>query len=219
MDRGKDVEMTNSVDQKIEGTRRQLLVLLRRSRRSINELARSLGISDNAVRVHLAGLQRDGLVESAGVERSTGGKPAQLYQITPEAEELFPKAYSTVFNGLIEVLAEERGREDLTRLLRRVGSRAVGDSVSPEATLEGRVREAAAILRRLGGDVEVDRDGDDWLIQGYACPLSAVTSQHEEVCCLAESLVEEVTGAPTTEICTRGERPRCGFRIVGGGTP
>ncbi len=207
--------MTSSVDQKIEGTRRQLLQLLRRSRRSINELARALGISDNAVRVHLAGLQRDGLVEPAGVERSTGGKPAQLYQITAAAEELFPKAYSAVLSTLIAVLGEEQGREEVTRLLRRVGGRAAEGSRSADDSLEGRVREAASVLRRLGGDVEIGRDGDDWVIQGYACPLAAVTSEHAEVCCLAESLVGEITRAPTAEFCARGDRPRCAFRIVG----
>src|SRR5690606_23239457 len=65
-------------------TRAHLLALLRRSRRSINELAKALGVTDNAVRIHIAAMQRDGLVQTAGVERGTGGKPAQLYEITPE---------------------------------------------------------------------------------------------------------------------------------------
>src|SRR5687768_9921707 len=87
-------------------TRTRLLELLRRSRRSINELAAAVGISDNAVRTHLSALQRDGLVEPAGTERSTGGKPAQLYEITPDAEELFPKAYGWTLGGLLSLLEE-----------------------------------------------------------------------------------------------------------------
>ena len=75
--------MTNWFDRLIGGTRGQLLVLLRRAERSINELAEALGISDNAVRMHVASLQRDGMVETAGVERDTGGKPARRYQLTP----------------------------------------------------------------------------------------------------------------------------------------
>jgi predicted ArsR family transcriptional regulator len=205
--------MANWLQQAAEGTRGQLLSMLRRSRRSINELAGALGISDNAVRIHVAALQRDGMVETAGVERTTGGKPAQLFQITPEAEERFPKAYALVLGELIRVLEAEQGREAVVRLLREVGARAASVSHGSAGELEGRVREAAAVLRGLGAEVDVERLGGDWLIQGYACPLSAVTREHAEVCCLAESLVGEVTGAPTREQCARGDRPRCAFHV------
>ena len=46
------------------------------------------------------------MVQTAGVERATGGKPAQLYEITPEAEEMFPKAYALVLSSLIQLLEE-----------------------------------------------------------------------------------------------------------------
>ena len=58
--------MTNWFDRLVGGTRGELLTLLRRAERSINELAEKLGISDNAVRMHIASLQRDGMVEAAG---------------------------------------------------------------------------------------------------------------------------------------------------------
>ena len=208
--------MTNWLEQMAESTRGQLLALLRRSRRSINELASALGISDNAVRMHVAALQRDGMVESAGLERTTGGKPAQLFQITTAAEERFPKAYAVILGELIRVLEAEQGRESVTRLLREVGAQAAEGSRARAGELESRVRKAAAVLRGLGADVEVEQRGSEWVIQGYACPLSAVTREHPEVCCLAESLVGEITGAETREHCARGDRPRCAFHISAG---
>lgn len=51
-------------------TRGQVVTLLRRGSRTVDELAGTLGLTDNAVRAHLAGLERDGLVtqgRSAGV--------------------------------------------------------------------------------------------------------------------------------------------------------
>ena len=108
----------NWMERVLGGTRVQLLSLLRRSRRSINELAAAAGITDNAVRTHVAAMQRDGMVQSAGVERATGGKPAQLYEITPEAEEMFPKAYALVLSSLIQLLEEREGRDEVVRLLR-----------------------------------------------------------------------------------------------------
>jgi DNA-binding transcriptional ArsR family regulator len=90
-------------------TRAQLLRLVRRASLSIGDLAAALGISENAVRNHVAAAERDGLVRSAGVQRSTGGKPARLYELTAGAEELFPKAYALVFAELVRTLREEDG--------------------------------------------------------------------------------------------------------------
>jgi predicted ArsR family transcriptional regulator len=198
------------------GTRARLLELLRRSRRSINDLADALQITDNAVRTHLSAMQRDGMVEPAGTERSTGGKPAQLYEITPEAEELFPKAYGWVLTELLLLLKEREGHEEVTALLREVGRRAAEDAETG-GDREARVHAAAELLRQLGGDVEVQRNEAGWRLQGYGCPFSAVAARHQEVCALAESLIERITGLSVTECCNRGEaRPRCAFQVAAG---
>lgn len=194
-------------------TRAEILRLLRRGRRSINDLAAALGITDNAVRTHVAAMQLDGMVRSAGVERGTGGKPAQLYEITPAAEDLFPKAYALVLTELLSLLEERHGREQVIALLREVGTRAAGAGRRVVGYDEARVQAAADILRSIGGDVEVLRERDFWRIRGHGCPLSGVVAEHHEVCSLAEALVGEVTGLPVTECCDRGERPRCAFMV------
>jgi predicted ArsR family transcriptional regulator len=38
-----------------------------------------------------------------------GGKPAYVYELTPEAENLFPKGYEPVLRRLLDVLAERLG--------------------------------------------------------------------------------------------------------------
>lgn len=207
--------MTNWFDRMAGGTRGQLLVILRRSAATINDLAGELGISDNAVRTHIAALQRDGMVEHAGVLRSTGGKPAQLYRITREAEELFPKAYALVLGELIRVLEERDGRDGVTELLRRVGARAAAAQGMVAGGPEARVAAAAEVLRGLGGDVAVERNDGGWLLRGHGCPLSGVVGEHPAVCAMAETLVAEIAGRPVRECCERGDRPRCSFRIEG----
>src|SRR5690606_1946883 len=104
-------------------TRARLLRLVRRAASSIAELAQALGITENAVRTHVAAAERDGLVQPAGMQRSTGGKPARLYELTPAAEELFPKAYALVLAEVIRTLREEDGDAAAVERLRRVGSR------------------------------------------------------------------------------------------------
>ena len=206
--------MANWLEDLAGETRSELLRLLRRSRHTITSLAGSLRLTDNAVRTHVAALERDGLVKHVGSQRDTGGKPARVYALTAEGEELFPKAYALVLGGLVDELARAEGRERAVELLRSVG-RQVGAGVAATEEPEVRIAAAAAALRGLGGDVEVQRDNGGWVLQGYACPLSAVAAKHPEVCQLARALVEEITGSPVTECCERGDRPRCRFQVQG----
>ena len=83
-------------DQKFfASTRGRIVTLLRCTGRTVEELARALGLTDNGVRSHLAILERDGIVRQHGtISHEGGGKPAYVYELTPEAEEdLFTKAY------------------------------------------------------------------------------------------------------------------------------
>ena len=194
-------------------TRGQIVALLRRASRTVDELARALGLTDNAVRAHLAALERDGLVHQRGVRRG-GGKPAYAYDLTAEAERLFPKAYGPVLRQLLDVLAERLGPAESEALLRAVGRRLAAGQAVPDGDLRARLAVAVALLNDLGGLAELE-DGDRaFVIRGYSCPLAAVTPDHPAVCKLAETLLAEVVGTPVRECCDRGERPRCRFEVA-----
>ena len=194
-------------------TQARLLGLLRRSRQTITSLAETLGLTDNAVRMHIAALHRDGIVAQVGTLRDTGGKPARLYGLTSQGEELFPKAYALVLGRLVEEIVRTQGRDRAVKLLRAVGVQTAAGA--PRGTNPKRRMDAAAqLFRDLGADVEVEKTTAGWRLRGYGCPLSAVTAGHPELCELGKALVEEVVGEPVTECCQRGEQPRCGFEIA-----
>ncbi len=118
-----------------DSTRGQTVTLLRRSGRTVDELAKALGLTNNGVRAHLATLERDGVVRQRGSVRpgSGGGKPAYVYELTPEAEDMFPKAYEPVLGYLLDVLSEGLGSKESEALLRDVGRRiAEGRKASGE---------------------------------------------------------------------------------------
>lgn len=195
----------------IGGTRQNVLELLVRSDRTVQELADEIGVSANAIRGHLAALERDGLAVQREVRRETGGKPATVYALSREADELFPKAYAVVLQGVLSVLEEREGPEAVQQTLAAVGARA---AVPTGGSQEERVRAAAGVLESLGGTVEVLREEGRWKIRGFSCPLSAVTSEDDRICGLAETLVRETTGGSVTEVCQRGQRPRCAFEVA-----
>lgn len=194
-------------------TRGQVVTLLRRASRTVDELARALDLTDNAVRAQLAGLERDGLVRQQGLRRGAG-KPAYAYDLTPEAERLFPKAYGPVLRQLLAVLAERLRPEELEGLLRTVGRRLATGRTAPASEPRARLATAVAVLNELGGLAELEERDGAIVIRGYSCPLAAAVPGHPAVCKLAEALLSEVVGAPVRERCDRGERPRCRFDVT-----
>ena len=95
-------------------TRGQIIALLRRSERTVEELAQALHITANAVRVHLLALERDGLAQQGSVRRGPH-KPASTYVLTAQAERRFPKAHAPVLGQLLAVLAEQLDPPELEK--------------------------------------------------------------------------------------------------------
>lgn len=207
---------TNWDEKFFESTRGRIVTLLRRSGSTVEELARALDVTDNGVRAHLAVLERDGIVRQRGSVRrgSGGGKPAYFYELEPEAEDLFPKAYEPVLRRLLDVLSERTGEEKAEELLRAVGRRLAEEREVPADGARARMEAAVAMLNELGGLAELEESDGGFVIRGYSCPLGGVTPDHPEVCRMAETLIAELAGVPVHERCDRGERPRCSFEIA-----
>jgi predicted ArsR family transcriptional regulator len=206
---------TTKLDERFfDSTRGRIVTLLRGKLRTVNELAEELGLTDNAVRAHLLSLERDGLIRQSGVQRGHR-KPHFAYELTPEAENLFPKAYDALLNGLISVLKGRLAPDALEEVLREVGrSLAAGQETGRSPDLESRVESAVRVLEALGGAARFEREGDNYLIRSDGCPLAAAVAEHPEVCRLTEALVAEITGAPVRERCDREKAPRCRFEIL-----
>ena len=81
---------------------------VRRGDHSVNALALALGITDNAVRLHLAALVRDGLVWRRGVRHSgRAGQPAAEYGLAAAGEIALSAAYAPALTALVWALAHE----------------------------------------------------------------------------------------------------------------
>ena len=194
-----------------ESTRGQIVTILRASACTVDELATRLELTDNAVRAHLATLERDGLVRQSGLRRGPR-KPHFTYVLTPEADALFPKAYDTLLNQLIAVLKTRLEPSEIEEVLREVG-RAMATDAPKNGSLESRVQTAVKVFEAIGGSADIEEQGDKIVIKGNGCPLAAAVSVHPEVCRLAETLVAEIVKVPVTELCDRSGRPQCRFEI------
>src|SRR5215813_1992239 len=119
---------------------------------TVNELAKELRLTDNAVRAHLANLERDRLVAQSGTKPGVR-KPHATYALGPEAEHLFPKAYGRLVSLLMSIFSRQVKPRNF-----RAGMRTAGRAVAREhlGELRGKTREqridaALGILKELGG--------------------------------------------------------------------
>ena len=197
-------------------TRGRVVALLRRAGMTVDELADALGLTDNAVRAHLATLERDRLVQVQG-ERRDGriGKPATVYIASPGADAAFSKAYIPLLTSLLSALGDRLTAKELTALLADVGSRLAAGAAHPSGELSRRAEAAAELLNRLGGlaSVEEVEPGKCYLIQGCGCPLGAAVKQRSEVCEAVVALLATVAGANVRSCCRYGDRPSCCFEV------
>ena len=197
-----------------KSTRGKILELLRTRERTVNELADALHLTDNAVRAHLASLERDRLVVQSGT-RPGIRKPHTTYALGPESEQVFPKAYGRLVSLLMSMFSRQLKPQTL-----RSGMRAAGRSVAQEhlRELKGKTRQqridaALGILKDLGGMASFREENGRHFICGNGCPIAAATANHPEACLLAESLLTEVIGTSVKAHCINGPKPSCRFEV------
>ena len=194
-----------------ESTRGQIVMLLRDSAKTVNEIADTLKLTDNAIRAHLLSLERDRLVEQKGVVKGFR-KPHNTYGLTGEARHLFPKPYAFLFNKLLDALKRTLSTTTFLHTLRDVGH-GIGNENFADGDLDSRLDESLKILESLGGAAKVVRENGKVIIKSESCPFSEAVSAHPEVCKVAESMIEEIVEKPVKEVCDREASPKCCFEI------
>lgn len=194
-------------------TRGRIVLLLRRTGSTVDELARALHLTDNAVRAHLATLERDGLVCQAGVRRGSG-KPAQVYHLTQEAEHIFPKAYGPVLRSLLDSLSTLLSPAQRVEVIQCAGQRLAAQWSIPPGELRARVQAALHVFDQLGGLTELEESPERYVIKSATCPLTAIAPDHPEVCRLTQAFLSHIIGVPVEEHCERKYAANCFFILA-----
>ncbi|HEY2823920.1 MAG TPA: ArsR family transcriptional regulator [Gemmatimonadales bacterium] len=196
------------------GTKSRVVALLRRGSATALELARALRLTGNAVRAHLADLERDGLVVQAGIRRGRR-KPAFLYALAADGQALVSRAYPPLLGRLLDVLEGLLSAKETARALRAAGARLALGFSKPTGAPRERAEGTIGVLRSLGAEARLAGSGRTLRIEGEGCPLSAIVDDHPQACLAIESLLETLLDLPVHEACVRGPGapPRCRFSV------
>jgi len=205
--------------QLLDTGRGRIVSLLRRGSLTVDDIASQLELSASGVRAQITAMERDGVVRRVGRRPGTT-RPSQIFELTPEVEQLLSRAYIPLLSQLVDVFANNLPARQVDALLREAGrnlSRQLS-SGRPSGPLRARVVATSDVLNdQLGAVTHVEENGR-FIIRGQGCPLSALTGKHPAVCRVMESLVKEFTGASVHECCERAHRPQCCFEIANGTT-
>ncbi len=184
---------------------------------TVDELSQSLNISRNAVRQHLAVLERDGLVLQFGA-RPSKGRPELLYGLANKGKEAFPRRYSWFAELLMTALINEVGHEGLNAKVAEMGNRVASElragRRTPASTAES-IKELNVLMRDLGYSSKVvEDDAGELVIEASNCVFHDLASKHSEVCEFDLALMTTFT---QSEVCheecmVRGGK-RCRFKF------
>ncbi|MFB9327312.1 helix-turn-helix transcriptional regulator [Paenibacillus aurantiacus] len=200
------------------GTRQTILVLLKtRAPMNAGDLARELNITEMGVRRHLSSLERDGLIRPTVVRQSVG-RPTLKYSLTEEAEQVFPKTYSSLALDLLEELEGDPNAASMIdrmfegrkrKLLERHASRMSGKD------LAARVQELSDIQNDGGYMVSLENHGDELVLHEYNCPIARVAARYEQACQCELALFRELLLADVerTECLAKGGT-KCTYKIA-----
>lgn len=202
----------------LDTSRGRIVTLLRQGPLTVDDIADKMGLTANAVRVQITGMERDGVVQRAG-QRPGTTRPSNIFELTSEVEQLLSRAYIPFLTQLVRVFAGGLPQEQAKGFFREAGRGVVEEFAWPKRVsgdLRTRVQIASDLLNNeLGAITRVEENGS-YVIRGLACPLAAITGKHPAVCHAMESLVSEIVEASVSECCDRSERPRCCFEIAKG---
>lgn len=196
------------------GTAGKIIDQLRQGPMAIEELAHALGLTRTAVRAHLTTLMTRGIVEPRGARKGPS-KPTMLYALTGAAEQQLSRAYVPVLTTLLQHLSTRLSPAEFSSIMREVG-RSLGARFPAKGEVRERVERVNALLHQLGGLTTVSDEGENLVILGQGCPLSAATATLPEACGIVGSLIAEVTGRTVRTRCEEYGRKRCCFEVTKG---
>jgi predicted ArsR family transcriptional regulator len=185
---------------------------------SIDEIALAIGVTRTAVRQHLAALSQEGLVAPGG-QRATGGRPQQLFVLTPQGREAFPRRYSWFAQLLIEAMAKEHGASGLRIRLGRIASAVVAQlrQRAPEKdSRQQKVAKVSKLMDELGYDARTGKDiAGAPTIEADNCVFHELAMNNPEICQFDLSLLSGLTGSKVEldECMARGGHV-CRFRFT-----
>jgi predicted ArsR family transcriptional regulator len=203
--------------------RREILVRLRRDGPATpDQLATAIGASRTGVLQQLRALESTNFVRRETVRHGVG-RPRHLYDVTPDAQELFPSNYDGLAAGLLQAIGAVGGDGLVEQVFqarrRQIGDRIrreIDERVGPEAPLVDRVRALAVLQDEQGylASAVLEPDGTIHLRE-HNCAILDVAQGERNACDAELDLFRDVLGVDVVRESHIASGDRCcSYRIA-----
>jgi len=197
-------------------TRMEVLEFLRRKQAASAEvISAQLGITPNAVRQHLAALEKEGLVMSEPVQ-GRRGRPSLMFSLTDKADAAFPKRYGQLATMVLNELAEMGGPALLDEVFERVAARHAGliEKQLTGMSFEEKLDRVVESIRRAGTLAEQQETEDGVRVTIHNCPFRNTALKYPQVCTITPRLLVKLLGAQVSQAASIHRRdPYCSFIV------
>src|SRR5256714_12029112 len=166
---------------------RSVLAQLRRKPTTVEEVAKALRLTSNAVRNQLRKLEELRLIERVG-SRAGASKPSTLYAITLEGQVQFSTLYLPVLTEFLEVAEGQCAGKQLVSFMTDTGRSLAKRYPKPAGSLPARASAAAHLVHGFGGLMEDDTSGQEQKLRSPSGPLTRPTPRNRDTCPVLESV-------------------------------
>lgn len=174
-----------------------LLALKRGGPAAIAALAKPLRVTGEAVRQQLAALESEGWVRRQKAAKSKSpGRPTTRWELTPAAEELFPKAYEDLAVELLDTIADQVGTKTLENILSALVEARLS-RLEPQLRglpLEKRLERLKELYLSKDPFMSVERRGKELRLVERNCPFFGVASRRPALCSVSVNVMSRLLG-------------------------
>ena len=196
---------------------RVLKSLLLNQKRTVNDLAESVGINPISVRHHVNKLEAEGLIQSEE-ERHGVGRPRLIYSLTHKGMEQFPQRYLQLTLRLLEQLKFNLPDKVLGEIFQDVAEGITDDLTQninlDELDLEERLELLQQVLTAEGFMVNLEEDEGNFYIVEASCPYHHVGEDYPEICVVDRELIAHFAASTPERIeCILNGDKQCKYKI------
>lgn len=191
---------------------RSVLAQLRRKPMTVEEIAKTVRLTQNAVRNQLTKLEELKLIERTG-SRPSASKPSTVYAITLAGQVQFSTLYLPVLTEFLKVAEGQCAGKQLVSFMTDTGRSLAKRYPKPPGDVQARTDAAARLMRSFGGLMEVEGNNREPTLRSAACPLAALTARNHAACHVLQGFLSEYLSTAVKTCCDAHGDPRCCFSI------
>jgi DeoR family transcriptional regulator, suf operon transcriptional repressor len=201
----------------MKSTRDRILqTLLDAPRSTINDLADAVGINAISVRHHLTSLEAENLITTEE-ERHGVGRPRRVYLLSEMGLERFPSRYLRLTDHLLSQLKETIPDAVIKTLMERIALSLISQyDIKPQTmNVERRLELLKNILAEEGFSINVEKQGQDFILREVSCPYLHIGQNHPEICAVDQALISQILALPVEKTtCVLNGDSHCSYYVT-----